>query len=193
MNKDIWEKFEYAVQKDRWEKAHPKAFKGKPFFPRRFYAVKIKVHGKKPEYLKTSSGWSDGPWGRDYWTEYDLVDNKKHAEIFYEVCDATENLDYFMYDFDDKDNFEWAKIITVWKRERTFYEDYGENTLQYLVECIKSRITQYKSVLWEHKALYGNFKAMLMFPYLPHNVIRRMYHVYHQKKFFRKDDFEFCM
>lgn len=39
MNKNVWKDFELAVKQHRWDEMHPNAKKGKPIFPRRFYAV----------------------------------------------------------------------------------------------------------------------------------------------------------
>lgn len=59
---------------------------------------------------------------------------------------------------------------------------------------IKGRINSYTQTLWETKALYGKFGAIMMFPYWPHNIIRRMFFDWKckQQRFFRKgDDFLF--
>jgi hypothetical protein len=190
VDKEIWKKFEAAVREDRWEKAHPNAKKGKPIFPRSFYAVKVKLVGQKPQYLDLHNETYYSDYGTEYDTSYDLVPKKKDACYFTDYSDARENLEYYTYSTCEEEDFEWAKIITVWKRSRAPYEWEGHNWFQNQFFVIKGRIDSYTQTLWETKALYGNFGAIMMFPYWPHNIVRRIYYKlrYPQQRFFRKDD-----
>ena len=190
MDKEIWKKFEAAAREDRWEKAHPKAKKGKPIFPRSFYAVKVKLVGQKPQYLDLHNETYYSDYGTEYDTSYDLVPKKKDAFYFTDYSDARENLEYYTSSTCEEKDFEWAKIITIWKRSRAPYEWEGHNWFQDKFFVIKGRIDSYTQTLWETKALYGNFGAIMMFPYWPHNIVRRMFYFlrYRQQKVFKKGD-----
>ena len=190
MDKEIWKKFEAVVREDRWEKVHPNAKRGKPFLPRNFYAVKVKLVGQKPQYLDLHNETYYSDYGTEYDTSYDLVPKKKDACYFTDYSDARENLEYYTFSTCEEEDFEWARIITIWKRSRAPYEWEGHNWFQSQFFVIKGRIDSYTQTLWETKALYGNFDAIMMFPYWPHNIVRRIYYKlrYSQQRFFRKDD-----
>lgn len=190
MDKDIWKELEAVVAEDRWEKAHPNAKKGKPLLPRSFYAVKVKLVGQKPQYLDLYNETCYNYYGTEYDTSYDLVPKKKDAWYFTDYSDARENLEYYTSSTCEEEDFEWAKIITVWKRSRAPYEWEGHNWFQSQFFMIKGRIDSYTQTLWETKALYGKFGAIMMFPYWPHNIIRRMFYFlrYRQQKVFKKGD-----
>jgi hypothetical protein len=195
VDKNVWKEFELAVQQKRWDERYPNAKKGKPIFPRSFYAVKVKLVGQKPQYLNLhDESYYSYYGGMEYDTSYDLVSKKQNAWYFTDYSDARENLEYYTYSTCEEENFEWAKIITIWKRSRAPYEWDGLNWFQSKFFMIKGRINSYTQTLWETKALYGKFGAIMMFPYWPHNIIRRMFFDWKckQQRFFRKgDDFLF--
>lgn len=191
MDKNVWKDFELAVKQHRWDEMHPNAKKGKPIFPRRFYAVKVKLVGQKPQYLDLhNESYYSYYGGTEYDTSYDLVTKKKDACYFTDYFDAKENLELYTFSTCEEKDFEWAKIITIWKRSRAPYEWEGHNWFQSQFFMIKGHIDSYTQVLWETKALYGNFGAIMMFPYWPHNIVRRMFYLlrYRQQKVFKKSD-----
>ncbi len=195
MDKNVWKDFELAVKQHRWDEMHPNAKKGKPIFPRRFYAVKVKLVGQKPQYLDLhNESYYSYYGGTEYDTSYDLVIKKKDACYFTDYSDAKENLELYTFSTCEEKDFEWAKIITIWKRSRAPYEWDGHNWFQSKICEISGMSKHYLQTFWQTEMMYGRFKAVMGYPFWPHNVIRNMYYKlrYPQQRFFRKgDDFLF--